>query len=122
MKITPAEMIIMQVLWDAEEPLTSKEIMDRITDKDWKFTTLVTILGNLVDKDIVDSEKIKRKHAHLYKPLISKQDYLKLVTKEFIDSTHESSARAAFCAMFDCKLNDEQYERLLRIVREDNNG
>ena len=116
LKITEAEMSVMRILWDAEGPITSKEVMSLLTDKEWKYTTLVTILGNLADKDIVLSEKVRRKHAHLYSPIISEQDYIKQTTKEFIDSTHKSSLKNALCAIFDCQLTDEQYKQLEQTI------
>jgi len=108
----------MRIIWDAGEPLTSREIQSRIPNMEWKYTTLVTLLGKLVDKDVIDSVKIKRKHEHLYTPIISEWDYMKIIAKDTLKSTYGGSLRNALCALFDRQLTDEQYERLISIIEE----
>ena len=111
-------MKIMRVLWDADGPITSKEIGERIPDNAWKYTTLVTTIGNLVDKGFVNSEKIRRKHAHLYWSAITENDYAKSMTKEVLNTAYKGSMRNMITAIADRQLTDEQFERLMKIIEE----
>lgn|GEM_PF-4654302 len=110
-------MKIMNVLWNAETPMTSKDIMAHLTDQDWKYTTVVTMLGNLADRDLVNSIKIKRKKAHLYSPLVTRDAYNRQAMKKLLEDT--GSARSLLCALYDrADISDDQYERLLKIIEE----
>lgn len=45
---------IMQRLWTCSEPVTGKELLTQFTDRAMAYTTLMTVLGRLVDKRLVE--------------------------------------------------------------------
>ena len=53
MELSLNELQFMTVLWCADAPLTSTEILKRSVDRAWKDTSLHTILNNLLEKGAV---------------------------------------------------------------------
>ena len=47
-KISDAEMEIMKIIWNYENPLTSKQIISFIPNNTWKTTTVLTLLSRLI--------------------------------------------------------------------------
>lgn len=97
--ITEAEMEIMQILWNADGSVTSKEIAAKLPDK--KLTTIITLAGRLIDKGLVKSEKVGRSHSHQYVPVISEEAYKKAQTRDFVETVHKGSAKSLLSALFE---------------------
>lgn len=97
--ITEAEMEIMQILWNADGSVTSKEIAAQLPDK--KLTTIITLAGRLIDKGLVKSEKVGRSHSHQYAPVISEEAYKKAQTRDFVETVHKGSAKSLLSALFE---------------------
>ena len=53
MELTKNEIQFMTVLWCADAPLTSTEILKRSVGKAWKDNSLHTILNNLIEKGAI---------------------------------------------------------------------
>ncbi|WP_084420262.1 BlaI/MecI/CopY family transcriptional regulator [Henriciella litoralis] len=83
MQITPAELEIMNVLW--EEPgLGATEIAEALKDdKSWNIRTIKTLVGRLVEKGALSTEPDGRRY--LYKPEIKRGEYQKKEAKQFVD-------------------------------------
>lgn len=62
---------VLQVLWRAEEPTTPGEVRERL-DGDLAYTTVMTILSRLWQKDLV--QRIKRGRAYAYMAVVSESD------------------------------------------------
>lgn len=57
-KLSDAEFDIMSVIWGNPSPIKSTVIMDEIgKDRGWKMPSLLTMLGRLVDKGFLSTEK-----------------------------------------------------------------
>ena len=51
------ESLVLDALWSAESPLTSQQILDRVSrDGELALTTILTVLSRLSDKGIVKRE------------------------------------------------------------------
>ena len=50
MKISEAELEVLQVLWEAEEPLKIQDVCDRLENKKWKYNTVGTLLLRMAEK------------------------------------------------------------------------
>lgn len=62
--ITDAEWEIMRVVW-ANVTATSRDIIDVLSDKmGWKESTIKTLLGRLVEKEALNTEKEGRKFIY----------------------------------------------------------
>ncbi|WP_256762100.1 BlaI/MecI/CopY family transcriptional regulator [Cohnella sp. WQ 127256] len=118
MQITKAEMEIMQVIWESEAKMTTKEIMERLPDK--KTTTIITLAGRLIDKGALQSVKLGRSHAHEYWAAISEEEYQKMQTQNFVRSIHNGSAKSLISALFkDENLTKKDIEELRNFINSE---
>ena len=54
--ISEAEQEIMQVLWRAKEPLSAHDVLKQLKNKKWKYSTIATLFGRMVEKETVTYE------------------------------------------------------------------
>ena len=56
------ERSVMDILWDAPEPLAATDIRDRLDGKELATTTVLTVLGRLESKGFITRERDARPH------------------------------------------------------------
>ena len=69
----------MTVLWKSKKPLTTSEIVEITPNRTWHEGSIFVIMKRLVKKGAVILESYKPtagKHARVYKPIISTEDYV----------------------------------------------
>lgn len=116
-KISEAEMEIMKVLWNNPNPLTSKEIMELISQQKWKPTTVLTLLSRLMEKGFLEAEK--RGRAYFYNYTLSEREYKKSCGKAFLQEFYEGSAKNFFTALCnDGALSQKDLEELRGLLEE----
>ncbi len=117
--IGEAELEIMKVLWQAQEPVNTQYINEAVEKRGWKRTTISTFLARLVQKEAVLSEK--RGKSYYYSPLISQKDYRKSQTKNLIANLYNGSVKDFALSLFEEeKLSDKDIKELRAIFdRED---
>lgn len=97
-KIPQSELNVMKVIWEKNEPISSKEVIAKLQERvGWKRTTTLTLLSKLVQKEFLSGEKIKL--YTYYTALISKKEYLEFETKHFFASIHENSLKSLITAL-----------------------
>ncbi|MFI5428031.1 BlaI/MecI/CopY family transcriptional regulator [Aeromicrobium sp. UC242_57] len=64
------ERSVMNVLWDGDTPLTVREVLDRLDERDLAYTTIMTVLDRLGTKEMVRRERDGR--AFRYAPALSR--------------------------------------------------
>jgi BlaI family penicillinase repressor len=87
-KITQAEWEVMQILWNADAPLSAAEVIDRLETKaNWNPKTVRTFLSRLVQKQAVHTVKQDRAGYELlhYVPLIDRASALQAKQATFAD-------------------------------------
>lgn len=117
-KLPDAEFDIMKVVWANEPPMTTPVIMEQLgKDKDWKIQTVVSLMLRLVERGFLRSEKHGKERT--YYPLVSKEDYLKFETGNFMRQYHDSSLFNLINTMYsDEALTDEDIDELLEWAKE----
>ena len=71
MKLTEAEWLIMNALWD-KYPATARDIAKRLPEGvNWAYTTIKTMLARLVGKKAVSQSK--KGNTSVYEPILSRQ-------------------------------------------------
>lgn len=120
--ITNAELEIMRIIWDGgERRWTTKELQEHLPEK--KITTIITLVGRLIDKGVLDSAKIGRSHAYEYWAKISEEDYQKIQTQQFIHSIHKGSALSLISTLFkDEQLTQDDINELREFINKKANG
>ena len=80
--ISNAELVVMRVIWSLGEARVD-EISGQIShDLDWSLATVKTLLGRLVKKGILSTEKEGRKFV--YHPLLKECDAINLMGKSLL--------------------------------------
>lgn len=120
-KLPDAEFDIMKVVWANEPPMTTAIIMEQLgKEKDWKIQTVVSLMLRLVERGYLRSEKHGKERT--YFPLVSKEDYLKFETGNFIKQYHDSSFFNLINTLYDGKaLADQDIDELLKWAKERRN-
>ena len=64
-RVGDLESEILDVLWSARAWLSGREVLERLGDESRAYTTVMTVLGRLVDKSLV--ERVEEGKGHLYR-------------------------------------------------------
>lgn len=96
--LSASELEVMQVLWRTGEPMKIQDVCDALTDSDWKYNTVGTLLLRMAEKGAVASEK--RGKAIYYSPLLDREEYKAAQTKSFVRRLYDGSARELAVSLF----------------------
>lgn len=81
--ISEAEWEIMRVVW-ANIEVTSREVIDVLKNKmNWKESTIKTLIGRLVDKELLATQKEGR--AFIYSAKVSEEETVHHYSEEILD-------------------------------------
>lgn len=78
MVLTRSEMEIMDVLWDAECPLSRADLLERSEEKSWKDSSVHILLNGLLLKGaIVEVGVVKRikTYGRVFAPTMTREEY-----------------------------------------------
>ena len=64
-RVGDLESEILDVLWSSRSWLSGREVLERLGDESRAYTTVMTVLGRLVDKSLV--ERAEEGKGHLYR-------------------------------------------------------
>jgi BlaI family penicillinase repressor len=96
-KIMESEYEIMKVLW-AGSPLTTNEICTAVSGKkDWRKSTITTLINRLVEKGAVSSVK---RGVYFYTPIITEAEYTQYHADNLLNKLFNGNAKnllAFFC-------------------------
>lgn len=83
-RISEAELEVMEALWAAGEPLTAAEVADRIgADRGWTLATIKTMLSRLAAKGALQHREDGRRF--LYSPAIRRDAYVGTESRRFVE-------------------------------------
>jgi BlaI family penicillinase repressor len=106
----------MEVLWQ-ESPLTSTDVVARLSSQDWNEKTVKTFLNRLVKKQAVAFTRDGRRY--LYSPLVSQDDVLKQESRGFLDKVFNGDIKALLATFVDDKKLSESELTYLRSLLEE---
>ena len=88
-KISNSELVLMEVLWSATEPLDRHEIAKAVEELEnhepWSLATVSTFISRLCNKDVI--AYVKKDKMYHYYPLVGRMEYFRYVIDEKL---HES--------------------------------
>jgi predicted transcriptional regulator len=83
-RISEAELVVMEALWSAKEPLTATEVAERIDpSREWSDRTVKTMLGRLLTKGALAHEEDGRRY--LYRPAVARERYVAGESRRLVD-------------------------------------
>ncbi len=97
-QISGAELEVMQILWNAKEPLNIQTVCDRLPSNKWAYKTVATLLIRMEEKGAVTSKKKGR--VNYYTPILNKETYTKEQTKEFVSKLYNGSVKDLAVSLF----------------------
>ncbi len=117
-KLPDAEFDIMKVVWANEPPITTNIIMQQLgNEREWKAQTIISLMLRLVERGFIRTEKNGKERT--YFPLISKEDYLKFETGDFMERFHGNSFASLVATLYDGKkIRDSDLDELARWLKD----
>jgi BlaI family penicillinase repressor len=112
--ISEAELEIMQVLWKSKEPLTAQDVLEQIKNKDWKYSTIATLFGRMVEKGTVTYER--RGRFFYYTPVVLEEAYKVCQAKNFISKLYSGSVKNLVASLFENnQMSDKDVEEIKKM-------
>ena len=117
-KLPDAEFDIMKVVWANEPPITTNIIMQQLgNEREWKAQTVISLMLRLVERGFIRTEKTGKERT--YFPLISKEEYLKFETGDFMERFHGNSFASLVATLYDGdKIKDSDLNQLAEWLKE----
>jgi predicted transcriptional regulator len=117
---TELELQILKVLWDAE-PMTVREVRESLATggRDLAHTTVITMLGTMVDKGQIEKLEPTQGKAFRFSPLIQRDDVSRGMLGDIVDRVFDGSAEAVMLSLFDVKdLDEEELASLRKLLNK----
>ena len=115
MKLSDAEWLIMNALWD-HHPANARQIADRLpSGVNWAYTTIKTMLSRLVEKNAVSEQK--QANISIYEPVLSRRK----ARRSALSSLAAQAFDGAFGPLMhflleDQNLSDQQRSELINLL------
>jgi len=100
--VTESEYEVMKVLWSENKKFTLADVMAAISNKDWKITTVATLLTRLADKGAISYDR--KGKTHHYYPILKQEEYNVGETKTFLEKVYNGSVKSLVASLYE---NDE---------------
>ena len=101
-KLGDAELEIMQVIWNSENPVTSNYILSELQERrSWQLSTLMTSLARLADKRFINCDRSTGRN--LYTSIISENEYKTGASKHFLEKLYNNSLQNMITALYSNK-------------------
>lgn len=115
-QLTPAELQVMNILWDMESG-TVNEVLDKYPDPKPAYNTVLTFLRILKEKKYVASEPIGKQHR--FRPIVQHSEY----TSNFLSDIKETLFRGSASSLVNFfvkeeKLTTEEIQELIELLRD----
>ncbi|EME63357.1 BlaI/MecI/CopY family transcriptional regulator [Amycolatopsis decaplanina] len=107
------EASVMDVLWDAAEPLRVRQVLEAINrHRDLAYTTVMTVLDNLHRKEWVVREMENR--AYRYRAVATREEATAQSLRELLDASED---RESVLLHFARSVTEEESDILRRALR-----
>lgn len=115
-KLPDAELELMMIIWEAEEPISRLEITEKLGDsRDVVPSTTLSLLSRLEERGFVAREK--RGKINYYSPLVEKEPYLKETGKSILKKMFGGSLSNFAAALYmGEELSDNDIEELQQFI------
>ena len=114
-KISPAELEVLEVPWQADAPMPIASIRNVLAASHrWDASTVKTLLRRLCEKQAVAAEK---REVFYYTPILTRQEYQEWSTRSLIDRVYRGSAKALVTSLVErAELSPTDLEELRAIL------
>jgi BlaI family transcriptional regulator, penicillinase repressor len=118
--ISEAESVVMNVLWQ-KSPIATEEIVTALSRREWKASTIKTLLNRLLKKGAIKAQRDGRRF--LYSPVMKRERWLLDESNSLLDRVFGGRV-APLVAHFSRtrKLSKRDVEELKLLIRELDDG
>lgn len=115
-RLPDSELEIMMIIWDLGRPVTRPEIEKELNEeRALSPTTILSFLSRLQEKGFLAVEKAGRNNV--YRPLISKEDYTRVESRNILKRLYHNSAKNFLAALYDGEgLSEEELQELENYI------
>ena len=115
--LTKAELNVMNILWSKNEA-TVNEIIEVMGEPKPAYTTVLTVMQVLTRKGVVSPER--RGKAHVFRPLLSREEYINGFMQETRNVLFQGSLRSLFSYFVKSeKLSKEELNKILDEINDE---
>ncbi|WP_087064119.1 BlaI/MecI/CopY family transcriptional regulator [Intestinibacillus massiliensis] len=119
MELTKSELELMEVLWQAGQPLSGSEIISNSKEKSWKNGSIHVLLNSLLNKQAIQQVGIVKSgkgYARTFEPTITSTEYY----SEFLSkSAKRASVPLIVSALFrKNEITPQELDELERLLEE----
>jgi predicted transcriptional regulator len=115
--LTKAELNVMNILWDKGQATVS-EIIGEMSEPKPAYTTVLTVMQVLTRKEVVQPERQGK--AHVFRPLLSREEYIDGFLNETRDTVFKGSVRSFFSYFVKKeRLSKEEVQQLLDEINRE---
>ncbi len=121
-RLPDSELEIMMIIWEANEPVTSSYISEKLKDKkEWKITSVLTFLARLTEKGFITSRREGK--INIYSPVIAEQDYLENESKTFLEKLYGNSLTTFIASLYKSNaISEEELTELREFIDKATKG
>lgn len=115
-KLFDSERKVMEVLWEADAPLTAKQVAQKLGETvGWNKNTTYTVIKKCIDKGAVE----RREPNFQCFPLVRREEVQAAAAAELVDKVFDGSASLLFASLLSGKqLPPEEIQRLRALIDE----
>ena len=112
-KLPEAELAVMLAVWRCAPPVTTARLM-LLTEPErgWKTSTVISFLDRLRSRGFLTAQKQGREYV--WQPLVSRDEYVCGMTRDFFDKVHGGSVESLMNALYPEGLTGPAADALLR--------
>ncbi len=116
LKLFDSERKVMEVLWEADAPLTAKEIAVRLGERvGWNRNTTYTVIKKCVSKGAIE----RREPNFQCFPLVRREEAQAAAAAELVEKVFDGSASLLFASLLSGnQLPPEEIKRLRAMIDE----
>lgn len=116
--LTRAEMEIMNILWEADAPMTTHAIIERMPDPKPAYSTVATFLKILCTKKFVNFRKVEGAgKTHEFFPMMSREFYARKFMKEVKHSLFGGSLKSLISFFIEEEeISDNELQEILQLM------
>ena len=112
-RLPEAKLAVMLAVWRCAPPVTTARVM-LLTEPErgWKTSTVISFLDRLKNRGFLEADKQGREYV--WRPLVSRDDYIGALTQDFFARVHGGSVESLMTALFPDGLGPADADGLLR--------
>ena len=118
--LSPQDREVLEVLWENGE-MTVMQVLEALGEEHWSRHTVKVYLLRLIEKQLVDVNKISRKNQ-FYFALISKEEFTSIETSAYLNKRYSSLAHMVAGLAMGKQVSNEELDELEAFLSEYRKG